>query len=82
MKRARAIITHDYTIQDGDGAPIKAALSTKLNTMAEYMRDLPELEKQAFMNYAVKQKNMQRIIDYTLTSMKVYNDIKAPKQQL
>ena len=79
QKRARAVVAHDFSVQAGDSDTIKSALGKKFGSLADYMQTLPELERVAFVSYVIKQKNMQRVIDYVLTTLKIYSDIEDSK---
>lgn len=77
QKRARAAITHDFKVYEADSTPIKAALGFKMSSMAAMVEAMTPPNKQAFCNYALKQKNMPRIIEFTLNAIKEYNDIEV-----
>ena len=68
------MVSNDYTIKADDGEVIKQVLSYKAPEYKVYTEALPEKEHKAWCDYCLRQKNFERVVEYTIAELKLKKD--------
>ena len=67
-RRKRQEVT-DFAVKEDDPVPIKTLLTYKAPAFQKSIADLTEPQRKAWCDFTTRQKNFERVIDYTINEM-------------
>ena len=76
QKRVR-ISTHDFNIKVDDPDAIKQILSYKMPVFKDFAKGLNAQQLQEWSEYSLRQKNFDRVIEYTTDELQMKKDFEV-----
>ena len=76
-KRGRSAPITDFSIVEGELPQVAAVLNYRIQPYAEFIKSLAPDDFKKFGNYCIKQKNMDRNIEYVKNNMKIKIEYEA-----
>ena len=76
QKRGRTTV-HDFSIKADDHEVVKQVLGFSAPVFKTFIEQLTQVQSKEWSEYCLRQKNFDRVIEYTVEELKIKKDFEA-----